>query len=98
MENNKKFGTKLLILILVIIVGLQIFYKIEQNIFCDQLFDMEFPDEITVVEKHKVRGKLNGNGNSMDFLACVLVKTNKTKEELELMLKNKDFNPVRKDK
>lgn len=95
--STTKFGAKIVIVIIVILVGLQIYYKIEQNTFSNQLFNMELPEGIELLEKQQVKGKLNGNGNSMDFLACILVKTDKNQDELERILNNKIFSPVRED-
>lgn len=64
------------------------------NKFARQLFDLELPQGSSVVEEKKICGKLNGNGNSMDYLACLLIKSNKTKEELDDYLNNLTFHCV----
>jgi hypothetical protein len=83
------------------ILGLLCFFFIVRNYnnfrlngFAKQLYDMELPEDIIVVEKDKICGKLNGNGNSMDFLACLLVKTKRSKEELEILLKSVNFRCI----
>lgn len=63
--------------------------------FSSQLFSMDLPDDIFVMEKYKIRGKLNGNGNGMDFFACILVKTERSKEELHDYLNNQKFSPAK---
>lgn len=56
--------------------------NIDLGMFSSQLFNMQLPDNTVLVEKSKICGKLNGNGNSIDFLACMLVKSDLTKEQL----------------
>jgi hypothetical protein len=60
------------------------------SIFSKQLYNIELP-ETTVLEKYSVLGKPNGNGNGMDFLACVLVETELTYEELKAEFESKNF-------
>jgi hypothetical protein len=64
--------------------------NIALNSFSKQLYLIELPNT-KVLEKHSICGKLNGNGNGMDFLACVLVKTELAYEELKAELEHKDF-------
>lgn len=53
------------------------------NIFSTQLFNGTLPENTEMVEKYKVCGKLNGNGNGMDFFAGITIRTDKSMEELE---------------
>lgn len=53
------------------------------NSFAQQLYNCSLPDATVIVEKHKICGKLIGNGDGMDFLACILIKSDKTADELE---------------
>lgn len=64
--------------------------------FSSQLFEMDLPEDIYVIEKCKLRGKLNGNGNGMDFFACILVKTERSQKELHNYLENQEFTPAKK--
>lgn len=63
--------------------------------FSSQLFEMDLPEDIYIMEEHKVRGKLNGNGNGMDFFACILVKTKRLQKELYDYLNNYEFAPAK---
>lgn len=63
--------------------------------FSSQLFEMDLPEGVHVIEKYKVKGKLNGNGNGMDFFACILVKTERSQEELRDYLNNQKFIPAK---
>lgn len=63
--------------------------------FSSQLFDMDLPEDICVIEKYKIRGKLNGNGNGMDFFACILVETERSQGELQDYLNNQKFSPAK---
>lgn len=41
------------------------------------------PQTITLVESKTICGKLNSNGNGMDFLACILVKSDLSLKEIQ---------------
>lgn len=91
---------KLVIGIIGVIAIIGIFYifsfrnDLKLNKFARQLFDLELPQGSSVVEEKKICGKLNGNGNSMDYLACLLIKSNKSKQELDDYLNNLTFHCV----
>lgn len=72
--------------------------NLKLNKFARQLFDLALPQSSSVVEEKKICGKLNGNGNSMDYLACLLIKSDKSKEELDDFLNNLTFHCVEKIK
>lgn len=72
-----------------------IYNNFQLSRFSRQLWDLEFPQGIVVLEEDKENGKLNGNGNSMDYFACVLVKTEKPQDELEEFLESKKFHRAR---
>ncbi len=63
--------------------------------FAQQLDTLPAVAGVTVLEKQTVCGKLNGSGNSMDFLACVLVETQLPPEALQAAYKDREFLPVR---
>lgn len=50
--------------------------------FSKQLYDYPLPPHTQIVEKQQACGKLNGNGNGMDFLAAVLLKSDLPSDEL----------------
>ena len=44
--------------------------------FSDQLLQCSAPEGSLLLEHYKLIGKLNGNGNGMDFAAVILLQTN----------------------
>lgn len=50
--------------------------------FSKQLYNYPLPLHTKILEKHDACGKLNGNGNGMDFVATMLVKSDLTSNEL----------------
>ena len=74
-----------------------IYNNFQLSRFSRQLWNLEFPQGVVVLEEDRENGKLNGNGNSMDYLACVLVKSEKTQDELEEFLESKKFYCARDD-
>ena len=93
MKVIKLIGLVLAIIFVILILPFFIF-PIANNItlsgFSKQLYEIEIPNT-KVLEKHSVCGKLTGNGNGMDFLACVLVETDLTFEELKSEFESKKF-------
>ena len=80
------------VLLIVIILNASVFYNdLVLNSFSEQLYNCNLPDKTVIVEKHEICGKLNGNGDGMDFLACILIKSDKTMEELEEHFKALEF-------
>ena len=97
MEIIMKLKLKLFFELLIVCLVIGMFVLIPNynnyvlNKFSSQLFKIELPDNISLIDTYKIRGNLNGNGNTMDFFACILVKTNCSKEELQEFLENKKF-------
>ncbi|WP_157950296.1 hypothetical protein [Vallitalea okinawensis] len=52
------------------------------NNFAEQLNEYPLPESTSLIEKEAVCGKLNGNGNGMDFFACILIKSDLSIDEL----------------
>lgn len=93
---------KLILCISIIIVGLIIIvpnynYFVLKR-FSSQLFDAKLPDDISRIDQVDRRGKLNGNGNGMDFFSCILVKTDRSKDELEDFMKEMKVKPAKDHK
>jgi len=53
------------------------------NSFSKQLYYCKLPEGTVIIEKQNICGKLNGNGDGMDFLACILITSDKTIDDLE---------------
>jgi len=50
--------------------------------FSKQLYSYSLPKNTKIIEKQDICGKLNGNGNGMDFLATMLIKSDLSLKEL----------------
>lgn len=59
--------------------------------FSQQLYNCSLPEGTVLVEKHNICGKLNGNGDGMDFLSCILIKSDNTINELEKHFESMEF-------
>ena len=64
------------------------------NGFSKQLYQIELPNT-EILQKHSTCGKLVGNRNGMDYLACVLVKTDLAYEELVTEFDQQNFKPAK---
>jgi hypothetical protein len=55
------------------------------KLFCltRQLTGYELPSKTQMIENRSICGKLNGNGNGMDFLATILIKSDLSIGELQ---------------
>jgi len=68
------------------------------SIFASQINSNHLPENTVVIEKEARCGKLNGNGNGMDFFACALIKTDLSLEELKHFYEGVSFRTARWDK
>ena len=66
--------------------------------FSRQLFSLKLPEKTSLIETRNICGKLNGNGNSMDFLACILIETELDIHQLEEYYENIKFKSVKKER
>lgn len=71
----------------VFLISLFIFAPLINNyklsIFAHQLDTFALPQSTMQIEKKTICGKLNGNGNGMDFLVCTLVKSDLSLDALK---------------
>ena len=63
--------------------------------FSRQLDTISAPTTIALLERKDILGKLNGNGNGMDFLACRLIRTDMGEDALERSLNLPEFHSAR---
>ena len=64
------------VIFIVIILNAGAFYNdFVLNSFSKQIYNCNLPEGTVIVEKQNMCGKLNGNGDGMDFLACILIKS-----------------------
>lgn len=88
-----------LVFLISLIVSIPIYHNIKLNEFASQLENIKYPGNVEVIESKKTCGKLVGNGNSMDYFACVLVRCQDKQEVLENLLFQSDIVQVgNKDK
>ena len=64
--------------------------------FSEQLFNLKLPGKTTLIEKRNISGKLNGNGNGMDFLACILLETDLDINQLKNYYESIEFENAKK--
>lgn len=98
MRKHKRISI-LILFIFTIILFSPIIASISNNIllynFSNQLNNLKVTSVVTFVENHSICGKLNGNGNGMDYLACVLIKTDLSADELINQFSNQNFEAAR---
>lgn len=66
--------------------------------FAKQLNKYPLPEKTEFIENEVVCGKLNGNGNGMDFFASILVKSDLSLDELKQYYKNTMFKGAKTNK
>lgn len=54
-----------------------------------ELLSVQIPQNTEIVETKSVLGKLNGNGNGMDYLATALIRSDLSEQDLILWYENK---------
>ncbi|WP_371368216.1 hypothetical protein SRRS_18780 [Sporomusa rhizae] len=85
MRKLIKLITYMIVSLFIFVMSLFIFIPLLNDYrlfaFAQQLKTL--PQNITLVESKTICGKLNGNGNGMDFLACILVKSDLSLEEIQ---------------
>ncbi len=90
-----------IVVILILIVSPFIISPIVNNIllsvFSENLYKCELPKDTILVDKNNICGKLNGNGNGMDYLAVILIRSKMTNEELENYFNKISFAPIGKN-
>ena len=99
-------GKTLKIICLVPIIGLILFIlaffivpvlnNIRLNSFANQLDNYSTPEKTIVISKHQTIGKLNGNGNGIDYFACILVKSELSLDEVKKYYENMPLKNARK--
>jgi len=106
MKNKKIFKSILIVIgimitfVLTLIVFLNanmLYNDLILNSFSKQLYECKIPEETIIIEKHKLCGKLYGNGNGTDFAAIILLQTNfeTTKKQVEEYYSSLNFNPAK---
>ena len=98
MKVVKKIFKLLLILVLAIIVLPWIIFPASNNLklhsFSKQLYNSELPDSTDLIDKASVYGKLNGNGNGLDFAAVIVLKSQLNVQDIENHYKSIEFYTI----
>jgi hypothetical protein len=68
---------------------------ISLNSFSGQINKYALPQNTEIIEKKQVCGKLNGNGNGMDFFACILIKSDLPLDDIKQYYKAIAFKPAK---
>jgi len=99
MKKIAKLIAYMVVILFIFIMSLFIFTPLINNYrlftFAQQLKTL--PQSITMVESKTICGKLNGNGNGMDFLACILVKSDLSLSEIQQYYDGMNFRTAQND-
>jgi hypothetical protein len=68
------------------------------SIFASQINSKYLPENTVIIEKEARCGKLNGNGNGMDFFVGALIKSDLTLNELKHFYEGMPFRTARWNK
>jgi hypothetical protein len=63
--------------------------------FAEQLLSQPLPEETNLLDDIKQCGKLSGNGNGMDFLTVLIIRSDNNLKELELYYNNISMSEAR---
>ncbi len=88
----------LIILAIIPFLIAPIINEVTLNGFAKQLYNSSLPANTKLIEKEAVCGKLNGNGNGMDFFACILIQSEMSLEELADYYQNMQMKAAQKTK
>jgi len=101
MEKMVKAVLYIISFLFVFLISLFIFTPLindyRLSVFAHQLDVLSLPQSIMQIEQKTICGKLNGNGNGMDFLVCTLVKSDLPLDALKQYYKGITFKAVRND-
>ncbi len=84
-----------IIIIIIIIVAPILIYILNDRVANNtkkELLNVKLPNNTEIVDSISIAGKLTGNGNGMQYLGAILVKTDLSEEELK-----KYYNQYKKD-
>ena len=86
------------LLLALLFVGSPIYNEYLLYGLSSQLKEYPLPVKTEFIELESVCGKLNGNGNGMNFCACLLVKSELSAEEIKSHYKKAKFKPAVNEK
>lgn len=91
----KRILQSICIIIIIIIVAPILIYILNDRVANNtkkELLNVKLPNNTEIVDSILIAGKLTGNGNGMQYLGAILVKTDLSEEELK-----KYYNQYKKD-
>lgn len=92
----KRIFKSIFIITIILIFGASILIYILNDIIANntkkELLKVKLPNNTEVVDSISIAGKLTGNGNGMQYLGAILVKTDLSEEELK-----EYYNQYKKD-
>lgn len=91
----KRILQSICIIIIIIIVAPILIYILNDRVANNtkkELLNVKLPNNTEIVDSISIAGKLTGNGNGMQYLGAILVKTDLSEEELK-----KYYNQYKKD-
>ncbi len=98
MRIVKKIFIVLVIIIVAITILPWIVFPISNNIklykFSKQLYNCKLPNNTELIDKDSVYGKLNGNGNGLDFATVIVLKSELDNQNIENYYKSRDFHTI----
>lgn len=83
-----------IILIFAVFIGNSLINDYKLNLFFKQLSNIKLPNETEVISENKYVGKLNGNGNGIDYFAGIIIDTKLSETELKKYYENINFEAV----
>ena len=89
--NKTILGILVFFIVIGVVCYVPIYHNVQLNRFANQLDDIDFPEDVEIVDRVKICGKLAGNGNALDYFACVLVQTSEEQAVLERLLNESDI-------
>lgn len=69
--------------------------NIRLGFFASQINEGHLPEKTVIVEKEASCGKLNGNGNGMDYLSATLIKSELSMDKLKQHFLSIPYRPAR---
>ncbi len=66
--------------------------------FSNQIYAYDLADNTQIIEKYDQCGKLNGNGNNMDFFASMLIYSEENLDEIKTYYSSIELKTARSDK
>ena len=91
----------IIVVFILLVISPFILSPIINNLWLNQMAKefkaYSLPEQTNFIEQESVCGKLNGNGNGMNFFSCILVKSDLSLAEIQEYYKGKSFKSFNKN-